>query len=117
MAKSTWRLLNASLECGSEEFTLKAMGLDAADLQLEEGKETCSNIAKVKQELTAPFFLSGNGKHLPLIYLPKECGFSVKQTVLGLIVIVPYGGCGVKQEVFSHLSQTYRCKIYSLLTQ
>ncbi|XP_013887117.1 uncharacterized protein LOC106534875 isoform X2 [Austrofundulus limnaeus] len=75
-AEATWRLLNASLECGSDEFTFKAMGPDAADLQLE----------------------MDNGKHLPLIHLPKECGFSVKQTVLGLIVIIPYGGCGVKHE-------------------
>ncbi|XP_024863031.1 uncharacterized protein LOC108239620 isoform X2 [Kryptolebias marmoratus] len=76
MAEAAWRLLNASLQCGSDEFRLKAMGPGAADLQLE----------------------MDNEERLPLIQVPKECGFTVKQTALGLVVIVPYDGCSVKQE-------------------
>ncbi|XP_037538197.1 uncharacterized protein LOC119415124 isoform X2 [Nematolebias whitei] len=76
MANAAWGLLNAKLQCGSNEFKFKATGPGAADIQLE----------------------MENGKRLPLIQVPKECGFSVKQTALGLLVTVSYDGCSVKQE-------------------
>lgn len=112
MANAAWGLLNAKLQCGSNEFKFKAMGPGAADIQLEMGRQLFifyflfKTKAKHWYMIHSIFFHLENGKRLPLIQVPKECGFSVKQTALGLIVTVSYDGCSVKQEVLFALDLT-----------
>nr|XP_015812461.2 uncharacterized protein LOC107383997 [Nothobranchius furzeri] len=75
VAVADWRLLNASLHCGRDEFRFKAVGPDAADLTLE----------------------MSNSDRLPLTQVPGACGFSVTQTALGLVLHVPFDGCSVRK--------------------
>lgn len=43
--------------------------------------------------------LLGFGQTLPLIQVPNTCGYSMRQNALGLILVVPYDGCSVTEEV------------------
>ncbi|XP_018532225.1 uncharacterized protein LOC108883498 isoform X2 [Lates calcarifer] len=74
--EAVWRHLNPTLHCGQTQMKLKAMGPGAADLQLD----------------------MGTARPLPLIQVPKTCGYSMQQNTLGLVLVVPYDGCNVVQE-------------------
>ncbi|KAK2822380.1 hypothetical protein Q5P01_022445 [Channa striata] len=74
--EAAWRRLNPTLLCGPTKMKLKVMGPGAAHLQLDTGKASS----------------------LPLIQVPKTCGYSMQQNALGLILVVPYNGCRVTQK-------------------
>ncbi|KAF3699330.1 hypothetical protein EXN66_Car015017 [Channa argus] len=74
--EAAWRRLKPTLLCGLTKMKLKVMGPGAAHLQLD----------------------TGNAHTLPLIQVPKTCGYSMQQNALGLILVVPYNGCRVLQE-------------------
>ncbi|KAG7526458.1 hypothetical protein JOB18_040404 [Solea senegalensis] len=74
--KAAWELLNPTLCCGQTKMKFKAMGPGAADLQLD----------------------IGSGYSLPLNQVNENCGYSMQQNALGLVLVVPYDGCNVLQE-------------------
>ncbi|XP_058496460.1 uncharacterized protein LOC131466890 [Solea solea] len=74
--KAAWELLNPTLRCGQTKMKFKAMGPGAADLQLD----------------------IGSGYSLPLNQVNENCGYSMQQNALGLVLVVPYDGCNVLQE-------------------
>ncbi|KAF3699331.1 hypothetical protein EXN66_Car015018 [Channa argus] len=74
--EAAWRRLKPTLLCGLTKMKLKVMGPGAAHLQLD----------------------TGNAHTLPLIQVPKTCGYSMQQNALGLILVVPYNGCRVLQK-------------------
>ncbi|XP_041847856.1 uncharacterized protein LOC121644166 [Melanotaenia boesemani] len=74
--KAVWRRLNFSIHCGLNKMKLVVMGGSAAELQLD----------------------VGYAHRLPLSQVPETCGYSTKLNALGLVLIVPFHGCNVKQE-------------------
>ncbi|XP_028988417.1 uncharacterized protein LOC114844906 [Betta splendens] len=78
--EAAWRRLNPSLSCGATRMKLRAMGPGAANLQLDMGQ------------------VNGVARSLPLIHVPRSCGYTMRQNALGLVLLVPYDGCGVTQQ-------------------
>ncbi|XP_021179240.2 uncharacterized protein LOC105935903 [Fundulus heteroclitus] len=71
---AAWSASNSSLHCGRNKMKFQVMGPGAAELQLD----------------------MGNDDPVPLSQAPGSCGILVKQTLLGLLLLVPYD-CAVKQ--------------------
>jgi len=44
-------------------------------------------------------FPTGNGSPMPLNQVPRYCGYGMQKNPLGLVLLVPYDGCNVVQEV------------------
>ncbi|CAL8325145.1 unnamed protein product [Arctogadus glacialis] len=69
--------MDTSLKCGEDQMQLKAMGPGSSYFMLDMG---------------------GDAPMVPNQVKP-QCGYSMKHNSLGLVLMVPYNGCHMTQDV------------------
>ncbi|MEQ2276519.1 hypothetical protein XENORESO_003737 [Xenotaenia resolanae] len=90
---TAWRSSNSSLHCGRNKMKFKMMGPGATELQLD----------------------MGNADPVLLSQVPEACGILVNQTVLGIVLLVRYDSCAVKQENGTHvLTMRWRDRVINI---
>ncbi|CAL8370076.1 unnamed protein product [Boreogadus saida] len=77
LANSGWGQMDTSLKCGEDQMQLKAMGPGSSYFMLDMG---------------------GDAPMVPNQVEP-QCGYSMKYNSLGLVLMVPYNGCHMTQDV------------------
>ncbi|CAL8370379.1 unnamed protein product [Boreogadus saida] len=77
LANSGWGQMDTSLKCGEDQMQLKAMGPGSSYFMLDMG---------------------GDAPMVPNQAKP-QCGYSMKYNSLGLVLMVPYNGCRMTQDV------------------
>ena len=123
--EGAWRRLNPALHCGQTKMKFKAMGPGSADLQLDIGIVNKCTLFCIREfvkavntwhGILALLSLIGNEHPLPLTQLPESCGHSLQQNTLGLVLVAPYDGCNVIQEVQLYPYWINQLKMYIVAT-
>ncbi|KAI9544765.1 hypothetical protein NQZ68_001643 [Dissostichus eleginoides] len=74
---SSWMSMSPSLQCGSGQLKFRAVGPGASQFAVEQG----------------------NAPPMPLSQVPSTCGYSMQRNSRALLMLVPYDGCNMVQEV------------------
>ncbi|KAJ4920525.1 hypothetical protein JOQ06_022658, partial [Pogonophryne albipinna] len=74
---SSWKNMSPSLQCGSGQLKFRAVGSGASQFSVEQG----------------------NAPPMPLSQVPSTCGNSMQRNSHALVMLVPYDGCNMVQEV------------------
>ncbi|KAF3858310.1 hypothetical protein F7725_011511 [Dissostichus mawsoni] len=74
---SSWMSMSPSLQCGSGQLKFRAVGPGASQFAVEQG----------------------NAPPMPLSQVPSTCGYSMQRNSHALVMLVPYDGCNMVQEV------------------
>ncbi|KAK5879442.1 hypothetical protein CesoFtcFv8_017811 [Champsocephalus esox] len=74
---SSWKSMSPSLQCGSGQLKFRAVGPGASQFAVEQG----------------------NAPPMPLSQVPSTCGYSMQRNSHALVMLVPYDGCNMVQEV------------------
>ncbi|KAJ4939676.1 hypothetical protein JOQ06_029119, partial [Pogonophryne albipinna] len=75
---TSWKSMSPSLQCGSGQLKFRAVGSGASQFAVEQG----------------------NAPPMPLSQVPSTCGYSMQRNSHALVMLVPYDGCNMVQEVY-----------------
>lgn len=107
--EAAWRRMVPLLLCGGDRMKFRVVGRGASELAVDQGKQAGLTFF-------LPFFLFckvsiwlhrhvnlfppiANAPPVPLSQVPPNCGYNMQRNLMSLVMMVPYDGCSVVQEV------------------
>ncbi|XP_035860714.1 leucine-rich repeat extensin-like protein 5 [Sander lucioperca] len=79
--EAAWKRMSPSLQCGWDQLKFRAVGPGASQFAVEQS----------------------NAPPIHLSQVPSTCGYSMRRNSLWLVMLVPYDGCNMVQEVGSYV--------------
>ena len=114
--EAAWKRMAPSLQCGGDQMKFRAVGPGASQFTVDQGNWLDWSVVpyichvhlmscpRVRLYWDCPFILypcPGNAHPMLLSQVPSTCGYTMQRNSLALVMLVPYDGCNMVQEVLS----------------